>query len=230
VLITGATLMFAVIFVVQPKKERWEKYLALAKRLKPKLEAIDGYIANERFKGLGDDSKLLSLSIWRDEKSVIRWRTHSEHHDVQKKGRFEVFEDYHLRVGEIVSDSDQPPGIADQRRFDGTEIGAAKAVTIAELTAVDGSTTAVAALAGDLGLEPDIKDLIGEETYESIYTPGKFALLAYWRSAQAAQQWQPRASQALRALRHRQVRVIRDYGMFDRREAPQFYADVRRKG
>lgn len=219
--------MFAVIFVVQPKKERWEEYLALAKHLKPKLEAIDGYIANERFKGLGDDSKLLSLSIWRDEKSVIRWRTHAEHHDVQKKGRFEVFEDYHLRVGEIVSDSDQPAGIGDQRRFDGTEIGAAKAVTFTELTPVHGSTT-TSALAGNLGLGADAKDLIEQEAYESIYTPGKLALLACWRSAQAAQRWQPTASAAIPAFRHRQVRVIRDYGMFDRREAPQFYADVRR--
>ena len=219
--------MFAVIFVVQPKKERWEEYLALAKQLKPKLEAIDGYIANERFRGLDDDSKLLSLSIWRDEKSVIRWRTHAQHHDVQKKGRFDVFEDYHLRVGEIVSDSDQPAGIGDQRRFDGTEIGAAKAVTVTELTPVDGSTT-TSALAGSLGLGADAKDLIEQEAYESIYTPGKLALLAYWRSAQAAQRWQPRASAAIRAFRHRQVRVVRDYGMFDRREAPQFYADVRR--
>jgi len=225
--------MFAVIFVVQPKKERWEEYLALAKQLKPKLEAIDGYIANERFKGLGEDNKLLSLSIWRDEKSVIRWRTHPEHHDVQNKGRLEIFEDYHLRVGEIVSDSDQPWGIANQSRFDGTEIGAAKAVTVTELTAADGSTATMAALAGDLGPGPDTKDLAGQEAYESIYTPGKLGLFAYWRSDQAARRWQPRASlvrgePAMRALRHRHVRVIRDYGMFDRREAPQFYADVRR--
>lgn len=27
-------------------------------------------------------------------------------------------------------------------------------------------------------------------------------------------------------LRHRKVRVVRDYGCFDRREAPQFYEDV----
>ena len=27
-------------------------------------------------------------------------------------------------------------------------------------------------------------------------------------------------------LRHRHVRVIRDYGMFDRAEAPQYYPDV----
>jgi hypothetical protein len=27
-------------------------------------------------------------------------------------------------------------------------------------------------------------------------------------------------------MRHRSVRVIRDYGMRDRREAPQYYAEV----
>jgi hypothetical protein len=27
-------------------------------------------------------------------------------------------------------------------------------------------------------------------------------------------------------VRHRQVRVIRDYGMRDRREAPQYFPDV----
>jgi hypothetical protein len=37
----GGTPMFAVIFEVQPKKERWNDYLDLAKYLKPKLEAID---------------------------------------------------------------------------------------------------------------------------------------------------------------------------------------------
>jgi hypothetical protein len=29
-------------------------------------------------------------------------------------------------------------------------------------------------------------------------------------------------------LRHRKVRVVRDYGMFDRREAPQYYPEVQR--
>jgi len=66
--------MFAVIFEVRPKQERWDDYLGLAQQLRPKLEAIDGFIANERFKSLSADGKLLSLSIWRDEKSVIRWR------------------------------------------------------------------------------------------------------------------------------------------------------------
>lgn len=220
--------MFAVIFVVQPRKERWEDYLTLAKELKPKLEAIDGYIANERFKGLSDDGKLLSLSIWRDEKAVIRWRTHGGHHAVQQKGRGEVFEDYHLRVGEMVADSDQPAGIGDQRRFDETEVGAGKAVTITEFAPADGKVTTTEALAAELGLEHDAKGLVARDAFASIYTPGKLALLASWREAEAASRWRPKASHAIRAFRHRQVRVIRDYGMFERREAPQFHAQVAR--
>jgi len=67
--------MFVVIFEVQPKKERWDDYLALAKQLKPKLETVDGFIDNERFRSKRTEGRLLSLSTVRDEKAVIRWRT-----------------------------------------------------------------------------------------------------------------------------------------------------------
>src|SRR4030081_686509 len=114
--------MFVVIFEVQPKPERWEDYLGLAKQLKPKLEAIDGFIDNERFESKRTKGRLLSLSTWRDEKSVVRWRTQGEHHGVQEKGRFEIFEDYQLRVGEIVHDTDPPAGLTlASQRLDGTE-------------------------------------------------------------------------------------------------------------
>ena len=80
--------MFAVIFEVQPKKERWDDYLNLAKFLKPALEKIDGFIDNERFASKRTKGRLLSLSTWPDEKAIIRWRTLGMHHEVQEKGRF----------------------------------------------------------------------------------------------------------------------------------------------
>src|SRR5215813_999368 len=126
--------MFAVIFEVQPKKERFDEYLELAKYLKPKLEAIDGFIDNDRFESKRTKGRVLSLSTWRDEKAVIRWRTQGEHHGVQEKGRFEVFEDYHLRVGEITADTAPPKGLAvEEQRFDATETGKAKVVTVTEI-------------------------------------------------------------------------------------------------
>src|ERR1700693_5312072 len=102
--------MFAVIFEVQPKKDRFDEYLNLAKFLKPEIEKIDGFIDNERFGSKRTKGLVLSLSTWRDEKAVIRWRTLGVHHEVQEKGRFEVFEDYHLRVGEITADTEVPYG------------------------------------------------------------------------------------------------------------------------
>src|ERR1700722_7028921 len=102
--------MFAVIFEVQPKPDRFDEYLELAKFLKPELEKIGGFIDNERFGSKRAEGRLLSLSTWRDEKAVIRWRTLAIHHGVQEKGRSEILEDYHLRAGEITGDNQVPKG------------------------------------------------------------------------------------------------------------------------
>jgi hypothetical protein len=42
--------MLAVIFELQPKQEKFDEYFKLAKYLKPKLEAIDGFIDIDRFR------------------------------------------------------------------------------------------------------------------------------------------------------------------------------------
>jgi heme-degrading monooxygenase HmoA len=221
--------MFVVIFEVQPKQERFDDYLGLAKQLKPKLEAVDGFIDNERFASKRTEGRILSLSTWRDEKAVVRWRTQGAHHRVQEKGRFEIFEDYHLRVGEVTADNAPPPGLAvEQKRFDETEAGAARLVTITELVPKDVSSLGARAdlLPVHLGLEPNAAGLVDYELFESIYNPGKLLLLAAWRDADAAARWRPIRPEAAASLRHRQVRVIRDYGMFERREAPQFYPEI----
>jgi heme-degrading monooxygenase HmoA len=221
--------MFAVIFEVQPKKELFDTYLELAKQLKPKLEAIDGFIDNERFGSQRTEGRLLSLSTWRDEKSVVRWRTHGEHHGVQEKGRFEVFEDYHLRVGEIVADTAPPKGMTlEQKRFDVTEIGDAKFCSVTEVSPSGEHSQAVRpqTLLEHLQIDPNAQGLLDHEIFESIYNRGKLLILASWRDEKAASAWKPRTFEGAGVVRHRQVRVIRDYGMFERREAPQYYREV----
>src|SRR6266545_3361510 len=97
--------MFAVIFEVQPKPERWNDYLDTARMLRPELERIEGFIDNERFRSQRTEGRVLSLSTWQDEKALVRWRTQATHHTQgQEPGRAEIFADYHLRVGEIVAD------------------------------------------------------------------------------------------------------------------------------
>jgi heme-degrading monooxygenase HmoA len=220
------TNMFMVIFEVKPRTERFDDYLEIAKGLKPHIEKIDGFIDNERYGSKQQEGKILSLSTWRDEKALIRWRTLAVHHRAQEKGRFEIFEDYHLRVGEIISDTEPPVGqTLREQRFDDTEVGAAKLVTVSELAAKT-AKPASANIARDLDLpEAKSSDLVDHEVFESIYNPGKLALLASWSDSAA---WEPKPI-ASAGLRHRRVRIIRDYGMFDRREAPQYYAPVEAK-
>jgi heme-degrading monooxygenase HmoA len=96
--------MIAVIFEVWPNSGRKQDYLDIAARLKPELEKMDGFISIERFQSLTDETKLLSLSFWRDEEAVRRWRNFPEHREAQAKGRESVFRDYRLRVVSVIRD------------------------------------------------------------------------------------------------------------------------------
>src|SRR6267154_3403102 len=115
-------LTFSVLFEVNP--EKFDSYLGHARMLKPELEQIDGFVDNVRYRSLTRPGWLLSLSSWRDEKALVRWRTQAKHHGVQEKGRSEVFRDYHLRVGEVTRDTRLPRGQAlREQRLDETEAG-----------------------------------------------------------------------------------------------------------
>jgi len=96
--------MIAVIFEVWPADGRKQNYLDIAASLRPELERIDGFISIERFQSLVDDSKLLSLSFWRDEAAVQAWRNVEHHRQAQKAGREGVLRDYRLRVAAVLRD------------------------------------------------------------------------------------------------------------------------------
>src|ERR1700709_2442145 len=150
--------MFSVIFEVHPKPEQWDAYLGLGKMLKPELEKIDGFVDNIRYRSLRNDGWLLSLSGWRDEKALVRWRTQARHHVVQERGRTEIFLDYHLRIGQLQKDTRPAPGRAlQQQRLDETEAGDATTITLidAKRSAQWIAQSGVEEAAGSLGLRPD---------------------------------------------------------------------------
>jgi heme-degrading monooxygenase HmoA len=222
--------MFSVIFEVHPNDGRKDDYLDLAKHLKPILEKIDGFVDNERFESKLRPGWVLSHSTWRDEKSVVRWRTEGEHHSVQEKGRFEIFQDYHLRIGDVFADTDPPKEAPiEEKRFDATEVGAAKVVSFTEITPRKGAAFAaqIDLLPSHLGLDVNSGAVVDHDVYDSIYNPGKLALLVSWKDLKAADAWSPKMIEGIEKLRHRRVRIVRDYGRFDRREAPQYYPDVK---
>ncbi|KFC64655.1 hypothetical protein FG93_05251 [Bosea sp. LC85] len=219
--------MFSVIFEVRPAPEHWDAYLGVARSLRPELEAVDGFVDNIRYRSMTRAGWLLSLSSWRDEKAVVRWRTTMRHHIAQEKGRSEIFLDYHLRVGEVTRDTQIPAGHRlQQQRLDETEAGEGTTVTLVTGSGPEnvGEEAGAAACAASLGLLPQADGLLSWDVFDAVLTPGNLILLMSWRDETAAKGFEDEASLAGQRLRH--VRVIRDYGMFDRREAPQYYLDV----
>jgi heme-degrading monooxygenase HmoA len=217
--------MFCVMFEVRPRPEQWDAYLGNAKILRPELERVDGFIDNIRYRSLRREGWILSLSSWRDEKSLVRWRTAMRHHVVQEKGRSEILLDYHLRVGEITQDSQPPAGQQIiQQRFDETEVGEGATVMLTNGSRSTFATSAAPAaeIAVGIGLNEKANGLVRWDIYDAVLTPGDLVLMTVWKRKTDADA--SARSPALETMqRLRLVRVVRDYGMFDRREAPQYY-------
>lgn len=218
--------MFAVLFEVHPKAEQWEAYLGYARLLRPELERIDGFVDNIRYRSLTRDGWILSLSNWRDEKALVRWRTQAVHHGVQEKGRRQVFRDYHLRVGQLTRDTKLPAGQQlTEQRLDVTEVGAGAVILLLDAKRSPADAGNADALARSLGLGAGAEALIGWDVFDAVLTPGYALLMTAWRDDAAAERFE--ADVPLAAdVRLRRIRIVRDYGMYDRREAPQYYPDA----
>ena len=220
--------MFSVLFEVNPRKEKYDAYLDNAKLLRPELEKIEGFVENIRYGSLMREGWILSLSSWRNEKSLVRWRTMVKHHEVQEKGRNEILLDYHLRVGQYTADTKLPGGCElTEQRMDETERGTATTVvlTTAKKPALLGKDASADSLATYLGLDRSAKGYADHDVYDAVLTPGELILMTSFKTHEDAEAHG--ASVRLPAdgrLRH--VRVVRDYGKYDRYETPQYYPEV----
>ncbi|MET0702722.1 MAG: hypothetical protein ABWY93_23980, partial [Mycobacterium sp.] len=94
--------------------------------------------------------------------------------------------------------------------------------TIALIDVQDANTDDPTALAHWLGLDAAAPGLVGWDVFNAVLTPGDVILLLAWRELADAEAFREQAEPPPQA-RFRQVRVIRDYALLDRREAPQFY-------
>ena len=96
--------MYAVIFEVEIQEGQKEQYLFIAAHLKKQLVNMPGFLSIERFQSLADEGKLLSLSFWEDEKSLLDWKKNIDHMAAQTKGRASVFKDYRIRISKVERD------------------------------------------------------------------------------------------------------------------------------
>ena len=203
--------MIALFFEVTPRIGEDDHYLDIAASLKPALEASGGLLFLDRYKSHSRPRTLLSHQIWADEAALVRWRANGTHHRAQAAGRRAVFEDYRLRVGPVIAEGGEGGGVVPQMEglaYNDPLLQAERFVIV-----VRSHTHPVPAAAGG-------------EIFESVYRSKEFA----WVGSVADR---PQGYEALRTAAAdavvsaaQLVLVSRDYGLHDRREAPQHFPDA----
>ena len=202
--------MISQLFEVQIKEGQIDRYLDLAASLKPTLEAMGGCLFLDRFKSLTRENVLLSYQIWRDEGSMVAWRVDAKHHGVQETGREHVFADYRIRIAQVLHEERLEKSAWRPERLSPYNDPKRRPPTF-----VVASESRSRELAVETPWERDV--------FESVYRPGMFAHLVDVPSFDAGVGLGRKLFAEATTDCFRVLEVMRDYGMFDRGEAPQYY-------
>jgi hypothetical protein len=110
----------------------------------------------------------------RDEKSPVHWRIKTKHHEAQQKGRVQILQDYHLRIGPITLDTEVPKGQAIvEQRLDEAEVGEGTTVTLITIKRPTKwkETTNPADAAQAMGLDPRTVGLPEWDLFDAVLPP-----------------------------------------------------------
>jgi heme-degrading monooxygenase HmoA len=191
-------MTYAVFFDVLPKKGFKDAYFGMAAGLKPIVEMNPGFISVERFENLGQVGWYLSYSRWVDEKALSSWRCQHDHHEAQVCGRNLVLEDYRLRVVSTLntsSESDKSYVLALAGNFEQVQMEAGRTQK-------------------SLGKVPKL--------FKDVINPERGIALLDFDAVSALKVKNSISNHELIDLGVYEVR--RDYGMFDRAQAPNIFA------
>lgn len=203
--------MQALLFEVEPRAGHEDHYFRHAAALRPLLDAHEGLLFLDRFKSLSRPDVILSHSRWRDEAAIARWRSDGKHHGSQAAGRDLHFRDYRIRVAHVLAlqrAGEAPESLTDAGTYrEKTDAGTERLVVIASC---DGAAC----------------DAAGGEVFASVNRPGAHLWVAEFDGLDEARGGLAAASASEHVRDALLARVTRDYGMFARAEAPQYFPPV----
>ena len=207
--------MIGIFFEVQTREGHRDQYMNLAASLRPELDAIGGCLFLDRFRSLTRENVLLSHQIWQDEGAMTAWRPNGPHHKVQEIGREKVFADYRIRVAQVIHEARPGQPVWQPERRTPYNDPARRRPTYVLATESKNAKLPV-----DTDWERD--------AFASVYRDGYFAHLIDVPDPQSGIDLGKRLLAEPTAEYFRVLEVMRDYGMYERKEAPQYYPPVER--
>ena len=194
--------MQALLFEVMPRPGHEDHYLERAAALRPVLDKNAGLVFIDRFRSLDRPGLILSHSLWKDEASLARWRVDAKHQVAQDAGRNTHFADYRLRIAQVLDDVRD----GETNAYNDPDLTAERFVAIIESSGepIDGAG----------------------EGFSSVYRDDAFVTVATPETGEDGERMVVAAAGLAHVTSARLCLVSRDYGMFDRAEAPQYFPPV----
>lgn len=157
----------------------------------------------------------MSYQIWQDEGSMTAWRAYGSHHAIQKAGREVIFSDYRIRIAQVIHEA-RPEGLIwkperktpynDPKRRPPTYVLASESMNAALPVATSWRRA----------------------SFKSMYRDGQYAHLIDLPDIESGLEFGAKLFADPTTEYFRIFEVMRDYGMYDRREAPQYYPPIER--
>lgn len=198
------------MFEVKPKQGHEQHYFDRAAALRPRLEKNGGVLFIDRYRALGRAGIILSHSHWRDEASMSKWRVDEAHHKTQSAGRHVHFEDYRIRISHVLHYC----------------VGAEPARTWTHDGAYKDPTNTTLNYLVVIGTEKRPLDERGED-FQSVNIEDRFLTIIEAASEQDGRELIASADGHQHVTSTLLSIVSRDYGMYQRDEAPQYFPPVR---
>ena len=206
--------MIGLFFEVQTRPGHRDQYLNLAASLKPELEAMGGCLFIDRFRSLTRENLLLSYQIWQDEGALTAWRAHAFHHEVQTIGREKVFSDYRIRVAQVIHEARPGQPIWQPERRTPYNDPARRQPTYVLASESKNATLPVATE-------------WRRDAFASVYRDGALRAPDRFAGPSIRRRIRSRLFADATTEYFRIFEVMRDYGMYERTEAPQYYPPVK---
>jgi len=207
--------MISQFFEIQIREGHLSRYMDLAAALKPALDDMGGCLFIDRFKSLTRENLVLSYQIWQDEGSMTAWRVDASHHRVQEIGRERIFSDYRIRIAQVIHEARPGKPIWQPERRTPYNDPTRRRPTYVVATESKNA---------DLPVPTRWQ----RDSFESMYRPGYFVHLVDLPDDRSGLEFGTGLFADPTTEYFRIFEVMRDYGMYDRTEAPQYYPSVNR--
>ena len=201
--------MQTLLFEMQPKAGHEDHYFAHAAKLKPLVLKEPGLLFLDRFQSLSREGLILSHSRWRDEAAIASWRSNGTHHQTQVAGRTKHFSDYRIRIGTVILSLDEQGAVSRHEnqgsyREEGENQPRYHTVIASQSMPYDGSG----------------------ESFKSVNIEGAYLHIQDCPTLKDGQTLMESLKKVDAVQYAYLTHTSRDYGMFEREEAPQYMPDV----